>query len=47
MTALTPEFLEEQAIVNTDELAEFVPNLRIPQGERAGSDQFSIRGVTR
>ena len=47
VTALTPEFLQEQNIVNTDELSEFVPNLRIGTGERQGSDQFSIRGITR
>jgi iron complex outermembrane recepter protein len=47
VTALTPEQLRDQDILNTEELSDFIPNLRIGQGQRAGSDQFSIRGVTR
>lgn len=46
ITALTPEALQEQGITNTEELEQFVPNLRIETGSRAVNADFSIRGVT-
>jgi iron complex outermembrane receptor protein len=46
ITALTPEVMEEQGITNTEELEQFVPNLRIEMGSRAVNADFSIRGVT-
>ncbi|HEX7115731.1 MAG TPA: TonB-dependent receptor [Steroidobacter sp.] len=46
ITAFTPEQIEQHQLTSTQDLEEFIPNLRVETGPRAVNVDFSIRGVT-